>query len=393
MSRLIPSAVYNSRVATGKIKPDTKQLTVLTSHLDRLHTDLETYGSVPRKNRNQLSTVRGVYVFGGVGCGKTYVMDMFYENLPRSVSSRRVHFHSFMIEAHKSIFDAKKSNRNSDGVEETTKRLIHDGEVLCFDEMMVTDIADAMVLKRLFDSFYRHGCVTVTTSNRPPDDLYKHGLNREIFVPFIEMLKVKCDVHNMDSDVDYRMLGTAGSVYFTPNDLSNQLKFNQEYERLCRGVPPVTEYLPVLGRLVDVPGAVGGVCKFTFFELCAMERSAVDYQEIARKYHTVFLEDLPCLSGNQTAEIRRFIVALDVFYQHHVKLIVLAEDVPEKLYQHSADGYVVDRIMSDALGVSDPNTASVFDNSEEKFMMDRAVSRLCEMRSLEYLRRGHKPNA
>eukprot|EP00759_Apiculatamorpha_spiralis_P051131 PhF_6_TR5120/c1_g1_i2/m.7257/K06916/zapE; cell division protein ZapE len=326
-----PSALYTSRASKGLIKSDTKQQHALQSCYDRLHTDLTTYAQTSRKSRTALSNIPGIYTFGGVGCGKTYCMDLFLDCIPQSVTRRRVHFHAFMLDTHKVIHDVKKHDKKTDGMKEVTQRMLGNAEVLCFDEMMVTDIADAMILKRLFNAFYDFGVCVVSTSNRPPDDLYENGLNRELFTPFISTIKKKCVLHNMDSKVDYRLTGTQGGTYFQPINDTQQEAFLAMYKTFCKGVAPKRAYVTAFGRPITIQSAVDGVCKFTFQELCGQERSAVDYEAIAQAYHTVFLEGVPMLSMNQSSEVRRFIVALDVFYQHNVKLVVLADAPPEKL--------------------------------------------------------------
>ena len=408
-----PTAAYMERVAKGLVLSDAKQMRCLTSCLDPLHTSLTQYagsGTSESRSRSRLQGIKGAYLWGGVGCGKTYLMDLLESCLPQNLTRRRVHFHAFMSEVHKTIRDIKKKDSVTDGMRETTKRLIGDVEVLCFDEMMVTDVADAMILKRLFNSFDELGLCSVVTSNRPPGDLYANGLNRELFLPFVSLLKKRCTVFDMESDVDYRLRNkqtssTESRRYFSPSDNKTEREaFYHLLTKLRNGetLSPAT-LVSSVNRLVSVPCAAQqhGVCLFTFQQLCGEERSAIDYEAIAQSFPYVFVTDIPHISLRQSSEVRRLIIALDVFYQHRVKLVCLADADPAHLCPEMestpqsgrAELSDDDRHMIDSLGLTENGKSTsnrsmnIFTHQDERFMMDRALSRLYEMSTPEYWNR------
>lgn len=352
------------------------------------------------RDRQLFSNVRGLYMYGGVGCGKTYLMDLFCDEITGYTSSssnsssrlnlktRRVHFHEFMLDTHKAMhtvkIELKKEGLLKDGNELMRRlaiRLADDVEVLCFDELVVSDIADAMVLKRLFEALYGIGVCCVFTSNRAPDELYKGGLNRESFLPFIRLVKDRCVVHNMESDVDHRLRGAAGSTYMWPI-AEHRPQFKQMYLELCKGMPAKPRTLRVFGRDVVAPRAVGGVCHFHFSELCQADMGVADYSIIAKTFHTVFLEAVPSFPATLGDVKRRFIMLIDELYQYKVKLVVLAAAGPGELETAQSSDSDSQAFLSNEETFY---SGQLIDSGEDSFQMQRTVSRLEEMRSVEYL--------
>lgn len=426
-----PTASYEQFVSMGIIRRDDRQVAAL-AHVERVYDDVVKFYNSPHARQarqiappppnrlgftpisilqkqiqrdfkettglketfHPLSNVKGLYLYGGVGCGKSYLMDILYNELP-TTRKQRVHFHQFMLEVHKAMHHIRSQKRTKDAevdaIDEVAMRLIANAEVLCFDEMVVSDIGDAMILRRLFHSFYRIGVVSVFTSNRAPDDLYKGGINRESFLPFIRMLKDRCVVIDIDSDTDYRLTGEAAKTFLFPITPENEAKFHSQFLALTKGLVSKEERLRVFGRDVVVPRAVGGVCRFTFAELCGSELGTADYSVIAKKYHTVFLEHVPTFSPSATDTKRRFIMLLDTLYQHKVKLVVLADAGPAELEQ--SNHHVGSLSSKEAMLLTGSGNAEfglVIDTGEDSFQMQRATSRLMEMSSVGYLQSKHE---
>lgn len=298
----------------------------------------------------------GLYMFGGVGRGKTMLMDIFYETVPFE-PKRRLHFHEFMAEVHELIAKFRKLH-DGDPIPLVAEALASEARLLCFDELHVTDIADAMILGRLFQGLFEAHCVMVATSNAAPQELYKDGLNRPLFEPFIELVEDRMEVLQLESSRDYRLEKLQGSaLYFTPADEAARAALAQTWKRLTghdRGVPATIE---AKGRTLEVPEACLGVARFAFPDLCERPLAAADYLRIAHAYHTVLLEGIPVMGPENRDAARRFINLIDTFYDNGVRLVASAEAEPTELYR-KGDG--VD-------------------------LFERTASRLIEMRSEAYL--------
>lgn len=315
------------------------------------------------------SPPKGVYLHGGVGCGKTFCMDLFYNFIP-SQNKQKLHFHKFMLNVHQQMHKAKKNGIKGDDVlNHVIKNVINQGIIICFDEFQVTDVADALILRRLFTGLLSRGAIVVATSNRPPRDLYLNGLQRDLFLPFIDLLETKCEVVSMwDSDVDYRLIAgenKARGVYFIGDD--GKQDFDASFRILTKGTLTEQITLTTQGRAVVVPEASleHRVAKFSFDDLCRKAKGAGDYLLIGDNFHTVFVEDVPTLTMNDINVVRRFIVFVDAMYESRVKLILHCETSPDGIFQVDLDNQFCD----------------------EAFAFDRTRSRLEEMGSDDYLRR------
>ena len=323
-------------------------------------------------NRKTQAPVRGLYLHGGVGRGKTMLMDLFFESsqVPRK---RRVHFHEFMAEMHERIHlfrtRLKSGEANGeDAVVLAASSIAQDAWLLCFDEFHVTDIADAMILGRLFTKLFEAGVVVVATSNVAPDDLYKDGLNRGLFVPFISMLKRNMDVTRVDARTDYRLEKLVkGKVWHVPDDRAAADALDDAWARLTLDHEGATMTLMVKGHPIHVPKTALGAARFSFHDLCEQPLGAADYLRIAREFHTIVLDHVPVMRYETRNAAKRFIALIDTLYDNCVKLIASAAAPPHELYR-AEDGY----------------EASEF---------DRTASRLIEMGSQSYLSLPHGPRS
>lgn len=326
---------------------------------------------------------RGLYLWGGVGCGKTFIMDLFFESV-KTRAKRRVHFNVFMLEVHERMYQLRQDGHAGDFLTQIATDLASEAWLLCFDEFQVTDVADAMLMQRLFTAMFEAGLVMVATSNRPPDDLYKNGLQRDLFLPFIDVLKARAVVHKVDSDTDYRLTGTqAADTYLYPLTGDTTDKVDTLFTRLSKGEEVVPATLSTQGRKVSVPAAAveARVARFTFSDLCEKPLGAADYLVIARSFATVFLTGVPLLSLLERNELRRLIVLVDTLYEHNVKLVVAAAAPPHDLFKPHGHGKDDDTAETDAASAV----------HEEVFAFDRTVSRLMEMQSEEYLTQAWTP--
>src|SRR4051812_47637770 len=305
---------------------------------------------------------KGLYIWGDVGRGKTLLMDMFFAEA-QVAKKRRAHFNSFMVDVHARIHAERQRAGSSDPIPVVARDLAEQARLLCFDEFQVTDVADAMILGRLFDRLFAEGVTIVATSNTPPDRLYEGGLNRQLFLPFIEEIKQRLDVVELNGPTDYRLQRLSGvKVYLTPLGREADAAMNQAWLRLTDTKYGRAVNLTVLGRKLFVPLAARGVARFTFNDLCVNPLAAPDYLAIAEEFHTVLLDHIPHLTPEMRNEARRFIVLIDTLYDEGVKLICSAAAPPEALYPEG-DG-------ADAFR--------------------RTASRLAEMQSEDYLKRGHR---
>ncbi|MGB7316777.1 MAG: cell division protein ZapE [Planktotalea sp.] len=333
--------IYSERVALGELTADPAQELAL-ERLERIRSAL----AVPvRKGlfRKAPPPPLGLYLWGGVGRGKSMLMDLFVEASP--VAARRVHFHAFMQEIHAGMHKARQ-----DGVEDALKpvaqSVIAAVKLLAFDEMQITDITDAMIVGRLFEMLMDGGVVIVTTSNRVPDDLYKDGLNRQLFLPFIDLLKDRMEVAELASPTDYRQDRMSGSpVYFTPNGPDARAQIEAVWQKLTHGKAAPHD-LFVKGRTVTLPGYHNGVARARFFDLCGAPLGPADYLVIADAARVLVLEDIPRLSRNNFNEAKRFVTLIDALYEARVQLIASAAAQPEMLYVEGEGTFEFERTAS-----------------------------------------------
>ncbi len=333
--------LYAARVADGSLNRDPAQQAVLPE-FERIRAAL----AEPVKKglfRKAPEPPKGLYIWGGVGRGKSMLMDLFVESL--NAPARRVHFHAFMQEIHTAIHKARQ-----DGVEDAIKpvaKSVSDSvRLLAFDEMQITDITDAMIVGRLFEKLFAAGVVVVTTSNRVPDDLYKDGLNRQIFLPFIDMLKTRMVVHELASATDYRQDRLAGAqVYFTPNDAAAKNEINRIWQELTGGEQHSLT-LHVKGREIELPRFHNGVARAKFYDLCGRMLGPADYLALADAVRVLIVEDIPRLSRSNFNEAKRFVTLIDALYEAKVRLIVSAAAEPEMLYIEGTGTFEFERTAS-----------------------------------------------
>jgi cell division protein ZapE len=329
---------YQQRVATGQIESDPAQA-LIVERLDHLATTLE--GHRPERS-TRLSifrvpkrvvpvTPRGLYLWGGVGRGKTMMMDLFHLAVGFS-PRRRVHFHQFMAEVHERIARGRATT-DGDPIPYVAAEIAGEAQLLCFDEFHVTDIADAMILGRLFKALFERGVIVVATSNVPPDRLYWNGLNRQLFLPFVAMLQDKLDVLEIAAAKDYRLDKLQGrTLYFQPADNAAKAEIDAIWSRLVGSEDGKPAEVACNGRMIAVPQAASGVARFTFWDLCAQPLAGPDYLAIAKAYSTLIVEDIPLLTPDRRNEARRFITLIDTLYDRGTCLVASAAAEPDKLY-------------------------------------------------------------
>ncbi len=285
-----------------------------------------------------------MYIWGPVGRGKTMLMDAFYDGLPPTVKKRRVHFHEFMIGVQDFMHQARLAGKAENALLKYARKVAEETKILCFDEFHVTDVADAMILGRLFTALFGFGTAVVATSNWPPERLYEGGLQRDLFLPFIHLLEEKLEVLELDGGVDYRLQALSDkSVYFTPP--GEHEKAEKLFSYLTGGVETKMEELHIKGRTLPV-AAAKGIARFTFAQLCGQPLGAEDYLVIARTYPTVFLEEVPALDDEQRNETKRLIILIDELYNEGTKLIVTAAAAPAALYTGSQHAVEFQRTVS-----------------------------------------------
>ena len=362
-------ARYEALVAAGELRADPEQAGAARS-LQALATQLE---ATPKRGSTlwralgrRPASPRGIYLWGGVGRGKSMLMDLFFGCLDIR-RKRRVHFAEFMLEVHQRIA-AERSKELGDPITPVAHAIAQETRLLAFDEMMVTNSPDAMILSRLFTELMHEGVTIVTTSNRPPRDLYKNGLNREHFLPFIDLIEARTDVIALNGPTDYRRdrLGQV-QTWLVPNGPEATATLSAAFFRLTDFAPEDRDHVPAEdipvpgGRTLHVPKSLKGVAVFSFRKLCGEARGAADYLAVARRYHSVILVGIPKLGPENRNEAARFVALIDALYEHKVKLLAAADAEPGELYE-KGDG---------------------------RFEFERTVSRLEEMRSEEYLAQGH----
>jgi cell division protein ZapE len=367
---------YAARVAAGKIERDSAQEAVV-DRLAQLETRLAEH-RLARKSSSlgwlfgararDAETIKGLYLFGEVGRGKTMLMDLFFSASP-IVRKRRIHFHEFMAEVHERIYALRQKAKlgetgGEDPIGHTAAAIAEETWLLCFDEFHVTDIADAMILGRLFKRLFELGVVVVATSNVAPGDLYKDGLNRALFLPFIALIEEHMDVVQLSARTDFRLEKLTGApVWYVPADAAAEAALDDAWRRLTAGHAGEAQDLMVKGRAVHVPCASMGVARFAFHDLCGQPLAAADYLKIAHEFHTVLIDHIPVMDYDRRNEAKRFIILIDTFYDNAVKLVASAAAEPDALY--------------------DANEG--FEASEFR----RTASRLIEMRSQAYLALPH----
>lgn len=352
-------AAYQARVAQGALEADADQAAA-AERLEALAQRLALWKPDAWLGRGE--PPRGLYLWGPVGRGKSMLMDLFFEAAPVA-KKRRVHFHEFMQAAHAHLRAARARLSAGGGgqdqlVAQVAKHVADGARLLCFDEVQVTDIADAMILGRLFERLFAEGVVIVATSNRPPDDLYKNGLNRQLFLPFIAMLKERLDIATVAGPRDFRLAQLmAAPVYYWPLGPAAAEAMDRAWARLTFGAQPQALLLDVGGRELKIEREAAGVARFSFEELCAQPLGAADYLEIAERFHTMLLENIPRLTPSMREEAARFRILIDALYEAKVKLVASAEAEPAALYPAG----------------------------DQSFEFERTASRLMEMRSKNYL--------
>ena len=355
---------YAALVAAGELRSDHDQARAVEA-LDRFAAQLKEGGFL-KKLLAKRQRISGIYLWGGVGRGKSMLMDLAFDNISIE-PKRRAHFHAFMLEVHERLREARKGGEG-DPVIRVAHDIAEEVKFLAFDEMMVTNAADAMIMSRLFTAMIDEGVAIVTTSNRSPRDLYKDGLNRELFIPFIELIEQRMDVLPLNGPVDYRLDRMRGlDTWLVPNGPQATEALSAAFFRLTdhpvedRAKVPSEELDVGGGRLLHVPKSLKGVAVFSFKRLCGQARGAADYLAVARRFHTVIIVGIPVLTREMRNEAARFVTLIDALYEHRVKLLAAADAEPADLYP-AGDG---------------------------RFEFDRTASRLEEMQSADYLGEGH----
>ena len=365
-----PLAAYRLLRQRGELAADPAQ-ELAAEKLESLHHALRNYqprGPGGWKARLGLARrpetpPQGLYLYGDVGRGKSMMMDLFHQRAPVT-RKRRVHFHAFMAEVHDRLHAWRQETKGSkaDPLPQLAEKIAQENWLLCFDEFHVVNVADAMILGRLFEALFEQGVVVVATSNFPPDRLYENGLQRGRFLPFIELMKQRLDVLGLEGGRDYRLSRLSDiTVYQTPLGAKARQAMDQAFHRLTEGAEIARDYIPVKGRRVDVPRCARGVARFSFDELCAKALGAQDYLALATHFHTVLLDDVPAMTPDQRNEARRFMMLVDALYEHRCNLLIAADAPPEKLYTGQDGG----------------------------FEFQRTVSRLMEMQSKDYIALPH----
>ncbi|NNE40181.1 MAG: cell division protein ZapE [Marinicaulis sp.] len=370
-----PKPRYKELVASNALDDDPAQYKA-ADRLQYLHDQLtEKANRIARFFGLKSKTPKGLYVWGGVGRGKTLLMDLFFNNTDFT-PKRRVHFHEFMAETHDRIDAWRKTDENTkkrhkafdrnnpdDPMPPVALDIAQDAMLLCFDEFHVNDIADAMILGRLFEALFEQGVVVVATSNRHPDDLYKDGLNRQLFLPFIDLLKERLDLLELQSEKDYRLAKLEGApVYHSPLGPDTDAAMDEAWKSLICGAHERREEIHVKGRVLTAPRTARGAARFSFAGLCEKPLGGSDYLALVRTFNTLFLDRIPIMGPEHRNEAARFVNLIDAIYDSRTKLVCSADAEPVDLYVSGTGS----------------------------FEFERTASRLLEMRSAEYLQADHR---
>ncbi|QBR49313.1 cell division protein ZapE [Erwinia sp. QL-Z3] len=375
MQTMSPLARYQQALEKGEFQPDAVQLDAMT-RLDGIYqalTRVQPVSAQPAKGLfgklNKLmgkgkteapAAARGLYMWGGVGRGKTWLMDMFFQAIPGE-RKQRLHFHRFMLRVHQELTELQGQ---SDPLQIVADRFKSETDLLCFDEFFVSDITDAMLLGTLMEALFARGITLVATSNIPPDDLYRNGLQRARFLPAIEMIKQHCEIMNVDAGIDYRLRTlTSAHLWMTPLNDDTSKEMERMFVALAGVARSDKPVLEINHRSLPTQGMAEGVVAMDFKTLCGEGRSQHDYIELSRRFHSVLLYNVPVMIYKTEDQARRFLALGDEFYERHVKLVVSAEASLFEIYQ----------------------------GARLKFEYQRCVSRLQEMQSEEYLRLAHLP--
>ena len=369
--------LYLEKVAAGQFELDLVQ-EKLAIRLDRMAAELAKKALSSKSSslgwmfgKSQAGeNHKGLYIWGSVGRGKSMLMDLFFANTDFE-PKRRVHFNDFMVDAQMRIQQQRDAYKNGTSKEEdpippVATLLAREAALLCFDEFSVNDIADAMILGRLFKGLLDKGTLLVVTTNVAPDDLYKDGLNRDLFLQFIELLKAHCDICELDARTDYRLEKLSqASVYIAPLGERAAKTMDEVWYRLTGGMAGLKQVISYRGREINVPLAVDGIARFSFSDLCEKPLAAGEYLAIAEKYHTIFIENIPMIGIDKRNEAKRFILLIDIMYDRHIKLVISADANPHGLYQAQS--------------------------GTEAFEFRRTASRLIEIQSVDYLNGSQRP--
>jgi cell division protein ZapE len=362
---------YAALVAAGELRADPDQAAAAAA-LGKTQAELEAVpprgSTIWRFLGKKPDPARGLYIWGGVGRGKSMLMDLFFDCV-QIHRKRRAHFHEFMLDIHARL-KVERAKEEGDPIPPVVEALAEEARLLCFDEMVVNNMADAAIMSRLFTGLIAAGVTVVTTSNRHPDDLYRDGLNRQLFLPFIELVKDKLDIISLNGPTDYRRerLGNA-QTWLVPNGDDATKSLSETFFRLTDYPPEDRAHVPSEeidvggGRMLHVPKSLKGVAVFSFKRLCTEARGAADYLAIARRFHSVIMVGVPVLGPHNRNEAARFVTLVDALYEYRVKFLASADAAPDQLYRQG-DG---------------------------RFEFERTVSRLLEMQSEEYLAEGHGP--
>jgi len=374
-----PKSAYEALISGGDIHDDPAQRQAIDC-LQALNDELALYGQQMGKTgwrarltfrNNKREVPRGIYMWGGVGRGKTMLMDLFYDH--SNVDDRKhVHFHAFMQEVHRrlhSFREAQKAGKvpkSSDPIEALSKVITGQAWLLCFDEFHVTDIGDAMILGRLFEALFEQGVVVVTTSNRHPSDLYKDGLQRERFLPFIDLFMTKMKVIELASDTDYRLERLRQiNIYLTPAGEESNARLQEDFRTLTVGIEPHVRSLNVNGHEICIPQAAEGVGFCSFAELCEKPFGAGDYLEIAQCFQTLILSGIPKLGPERRDVAKRFVTLIDALYDYKVKLICSADVPATELYTEGDGAFEFERTASRLLEMQSPKYLALEHGTKE----------------------------